>query len=59
MNDYEKELDNLKSTIAQLKSDIKVKDEIIQRQNDEKVKIDKRVQELEKMLASFLVKYDE
>lgn len=40
--------------ISKLQNDLNKKDLIIQNQKEEKVKLEKRIDELEKMLSSFL-----
>ena len=49
------EIERLKNTIVRLQNDIGQKDLVIQNQKEEKMKLIKRMDELEKMLSSFLV----
>ena len=51
----ENEIERLKNTIVRLQNDISQKDIVIQNQKEEKMKLIKRMDELEKMLSSFLV----
>ena len=48
------EIENMKMIISKLQNDLSKKDLIIQNQKEEKVKLEKRIDELEKMLSSFL-----
>ena len=48
------EIENMKMIISKLQNDLNKKDLIIQNQKEEKVKFEKRIDELEKMLSSFL-----
>ena len=48
------EIENMKMIISKLQNDLNKKDLIIQNQKEEKVKLEKRIDELEKMLSSFL-----
>lgn len=50
------ELDQMKEIIEKLKNDLEKKDRVIQNQREEKSRLTKKVDELEKMLSSFLVK---
>ena len=51
----ENDIERLKNTIVRLQNDISQKDIVIQNQKEEKMKLIKRMDELEKMLSSFLV----
>ncbi len=48
------EIENMKMIISKLQNDLSKKDLIIQNQKEEKLKLEKRIDELEKMLSSFL-----
>ena len=48
------EIENMKMIISKLQNDLNKKDLIIQNQKEEKLKLEKRIDELEKMLSSFL-----
>ena len=50
----DEEIQNLKNIINKLQNDLSKKDSIIQNQKEEKVKLTKRIEELERMLSSFL-----
>lgn len=52
----ENDIMKLKNLIAKLQNEIVKKDSIIQNQKEEKIRLNKRVDELEKMLSSFLVR---
>ena len=52
----ENDIMKLKNLIAKLQNEIVKKDSIIQSQKEEKKRLNKRVDELEKMLSSFLVR---
>ena len=61
-NDYQgnnnnatnEELQNMKNLILKLQNDLAQKDNIIQNQKEEKIRLTKRVDELERMLSTFL-----
>ena len=61
-NDYQgnnnnatnEELQNMKNLILKLQNDLAQKDNIIQNQKEEKLRLTKRVDELERMLSTFL-----
>lgn len=55
MSQGENDIDKLKNLITKLQNEIAQKDTIIQNQKEEKIRLNKRVDELEKMLSSFLV----
>jgi hypothetical protein len=48
------EIENMKMIISKLQNDLSKKDLSIQNQKEEKLKLEKRIDELEKMLSSFL-----
>ncbi len=50
----DEEIQNLKNIINKLQNDLNKKDSIIQNQKEEKIKLTKRIEELERMLSSFL-----
>lgn len=52
--DYQKELDSLRNMMSKLRGDLKMKDELIKRQNDEKRNLEKRIAELEKIVENLL-----
>ena len=64
-NDYQgnnnnatnEELQNMKNLILKLQNDLAQKDNIIQNQKEEKLRLTKRVDELERMLSTFLAMY--
>ena len=53
-NQDDNEIENLKMIISKLQNDLNKKDVIIQNQKEEKIKLGKRIEELERMLSSFL-----
>lgn len=56
LNAPSSELNQMKEIIEKLKNDLEKKNRVIQNQKEEKTQLTKKVEELEKMLASFLVK---
>ena len=53
-NSTNEELQNMKNLILKLQNDLTQKDNIIQNQKEEKIRLTKRVDELERMLSTFL-----
>jgi len=53
-NATNEELQNMKNLILKLQNDLTQKDNIIQNQKEEKIRLTKRVDELERMLSTFL-----
>ena len=53
-NEKNIEVDILKEAIIKLEDDLNKKDAIIAEQRKEKIKLTQRIEELERMLASFL-----
>jgi len=53
-NASNEELQNMKNLIIKLQNDLSQKDKIIQNQKEEKIRLSKRVDELERMLSTFL-----
>ena len=53
-NASNEEIQNMKNLILKLQNDLSQKDKIIQNQKEEKIRLSKRVDELERMLSTFL-----
>ncbi len=57
VKNYQYDMDELSNVVTKLKNEIKMKDDVIKRQNDDKTKMESRIKELEKILGN-LVKMD-